>query len=188
MNELTPQNDELDQESLDLLEIEKLSEDLDQLAENALEKALRIGELLSKYRKRFPRNGPRNEPGWAQWVDIHTPFSQRQASKYMQIYQSRLAGSGQTRLEAEWKRMQNGANGPARYKREVQRKAQQELEEETEHGITDAAAGRRCNKIWDEVTKNESEKAKKRLAGIMVSFLVDAYQVNLDDLPDVRIR
>jgi hypothetical protein len=187
MNEMTAQNDELDEESRDLLEIEKLSEDVDQLAENALEKALRIGELLSKYRKGFPRNGLRNGQRWEQWVEIHTPFGPRRARKYMEIYQFRSAGYGRTKLEAQWKLIQNGPSEERR-KRAAQRRAQQDLEQETEHGITDAAACRFCNTLWDKLSANQSEKGKVQIAKVMIAFLVDAYHIDLDDLPEVRIR
>jgi hypothetical protein len=174
------------QEKHDLHEIQKLTGNLNQLAQLALEKAIRIGELLSRCKKRFSENGS-NLVTWEQWMEVHLPFSPRHGQRYMKIYRCRTDGIVGPKLEAQWKQILDGRPQSARAKRAAQRKAQRELAEETEHGITDAASIRRVNRIWDLVTKGESQKAKEQIARVMVSFLLNAYKVDLSDLPDLRI-
>lgn len=158
---------DLTQEHQDIDEIKLLYVEMGDLAKDACHKAIRIGELLIGLKKA-------HEGHWTQWLEENNLFSSSYAYKCIGIYRSSLVRT-RDQLQLEWTRLQgNEKRGIRRAKLRAQ-KAQRDLEQETKHGITEDRLGARCSRLWDLVTKDEGERAKKLIAKTMISFLFSEY-------------
>jgi hypothetical protein len=68
-----------------IAEINKLHQDLQELATGALDRAIRLGELLSAAKSRLPHGQ------WLPWLASNVAFSERTARNYMRIFENRAA-------------------------------------------------------------------------------------------------
>ena len=66
-----------------IAEIKKLHQELQELAAGALDRAIRLGELLSKAKKRVPHGQ------WLAWLTTNGGFSERTARNYMRVFENR---------------------------------------------------------------------------------------------------
>lgn len=69
-------------EQRDIAEINKLHRELQELAVGALDRAIRIGELLSKAKSRLPHGQ------WLSWLAGNVAFSERTARNYMRVFEN----------------------------------------------------------------------------------------------------
>jgi len=69
-------------------EIKQLHQETIEAIENAVARAIRIGELLTTIRADFPARATKGE-GFAEWVQNELPFSARTAWQYMRTYEHR---------------------------------------------------------------------------------------------------
>src|SRR5438093_206326 len=72
-------------EQQDIAEINKLHQELQELATDALDRAIHLGELLSKAKNRVPHGQ------WLPWLTRNVAFSDRTARNYMRIFENRAA-------------------------------------------------------------------------------------------------
>jgi len=70
-------------EQRDIAEINKLHQELQGLALDALDRAIRVGELLSKAKSRVPHGQ------WLSWLAENVGFSERTARNYMRVFENR---------------------------------------------------------------------------------------------------
>jgi hypothetical protein len=70
-------------EQRDIAEINKLHRELQELAIGALDRAIRIGELLSKAKNRVPHGH------WLSWLAGNVAVSERTARNYMRVFENR---------------------------------------------------------------------------------------------------
>lgn len=73
---------------LAIREIQKLYQEIESAGKVMIEKAIRIGELLTE-QKAFVGHGE-----WIPWIDENLPFDRRQASKYIRAYTHRKTLNG----------------------------------------------------------------------------------------------
>jgi hypothetical protein len=66
-------------------EINKLHQELQELAVGALDRAIRLGELLSAAKSRVPHGQ------WLPWLTNNVAFSERTVRNYMRIFENRVA-------------------------------------------------------------------------------------------------
>ena len=66
-------------------EINKLHQELQELAVGALDRAIRLGDLLSSTKSRLPHGQ------WLPWLTNNVAFSDRTARNYMRIFENRVA-------------------------------------------------------------------------------------------------
>jgi Protein of unknown function (DUF3102) len=69
-------------EQRDIAEINELHRELQELAIGALDRAVRIGELLSKAKSRAPHGQ------WLSWLAANVAFSERTARNYMRVFEN----------------------------------------------------------------------------------------------------
>ncbi len=66
-------------------EINSLHQDLQALAMQSLDHAIRIGELLSKVKTQLPHGR------WIPWLNSNVKFSERTARNYISVFENRMA-------------------------------------------------------------------------------------------------
>jgi hypothetical protein len=66
-------------------EINRLHQDLQALAMQSLDHAIRIGELLSKVKTQLPHGR------WIPWLNSNVKFSERTARNYISVFEHRMA-------------------------------------------------------------------------------------------------
>ena len=66
-----------------IAEINKLHQELEELATGALDRAIRIGELLSRAKSQVPHGQ------WLPWLTNNVAFSERTARNYMRVFENR---------------------------------------------------------------------------------------------------
>jgi Protein of unknown function (DUF3102) len=66
-------------------EINRLHRDLQALAMQSLDHAIRIGELLSQVKRQLPRGR------WIPWLNSNVKFSERTARNYISVFEHRMA-------------------------------------------------------------------------------------------------
>lgn len=69
-------------------QIADLHEEANLLAERAVERAIRVGELLSSIRLRFPKRAAKGQ-GFEQWVEDNLPFGGRMARNYIRAFENK---------------------------------------------------------------------------------------------------
>lgn len=69
-------------------QITELHIEANSLAERAIERAIRVGELLHQVRTSFPKRAGKGE-GFEVWVEANLPFSGRMARRYIRAFENR---------------------------------------------------------------------------------------------------
>lgn len=92
-------------------QITELHIEANALAERAIERAIRVGEILHLVRGEFPKRAGKGQ-GFEAWVEANLPFSGRMARRYIQAFENRDTLDLSTTLKDNLQRLASPKSTP----------------------------------------------------------------------------